>query len=101
MSRLAENTLLRYTASMKNPLHTFRVIVEPDGKGYHGFVPTLRGVHTCARTIDETKKRLDEAIQCHIEGLLNDGERVPRDENSFEFVRSFSVGSSRVTAAYA
>ncbi len=77
---------------MKDTIYTFRIMVEKDGKGYHGFVPTLKGVHTCGRTIDETKSNLDDAIRCHIEGLLKDGEIVPREEESFEFVRSF-IGS--------
>lgn len=60
-----------------NPLmktYTFRTIIQPDDpKGYHGFVPALRGVHTCADTIKEVKKNLHDAIVCHIQGLLNDG----------------------------
>ena len=53
--------------------YTFRTIIEPDEKGYHGFVPLLKGVHTVGNTIEETKKNLNEAIRCHIEGLLKDG----------------------------
>ena len=76
---------------MKKSRYTFRMIIEPDGKGYHGFVPTLKGLHTGGKTIKETKKNLDEAIQCHIEGLLKDGESIPRDEDTFEFIRSFTL----------
>ena len=37
--------------------YTFRVIIEPDKpKGYHGFVPLLRGLHTFGDTIQEVKK---------------------------------------------
>ena len=69
---------------MKDPIYTFRIMIEKDGKGYHGFVPTLKGVHTCGHTIEETKRNLDDAISCHIEGLLKDGETVPREEDSFD-----------------
>lgn len=86
---------------MKNPIYTFRIMVERDGKGYHGFVPTLKGVHTCGRTIDETKKNLDEAIRCHVEGLLKDGEPVPHEGDSFEFVRSFTTHKSSLKPVYA
>ena len=44
--------------------YTYRTIIEPDDKGYHGFVPLLKGVHTSGKTIEETKKNLDEAIRC-------------------------------------
>ena len=38
--------------------YAFRTIIEPDEKGYHGFVPLLKGVHTIGKTIEETKKNL-------------------------------------------
>jgi len=71
-------------------MYTFRAIIEPDEKGYHGFVPLLRGLHTCGKTIEETKKNLREAIRCHIEGLLKDGEEIPREEDSIEVIQAFS-----------
>ncbi|KKW11033.1 MAG: hypothetical protein UY50_C0022G0001 [Parcubacteria group bacterium GW2011_GWA2_49_9] len=75
---------------MKDTIYTFRIMVEKDGKGYHGFVPTLKGVHTCGKTIEETKRNLNEAIQCHLQGLMKEGVSVPKEEDSFEFVQSFS-----------
>jgi predicted RNase H-like HicB family nuclease len=53
--------------------YTYRTIIEPDEKGYHGYVPLLRGVHTAGKTIEETKRNLDDAIQCHLDGLIKDG----------------------------
>jgi len=72
-------------------LYSFRTIIEPDEpKGYHGFVPLLQGVHTCGETIQEVKKNLKEAIRCHIQGLMKDNEDIPREEDVFESVESFS-----------
>lgn len=57
--------------------YSFRIIIEPDSpKGYHGFVPLLRGVHTHGKTIQETQKNLKEAIKCHIQGLRKDREPI-------------------------
>jgi predicted RNase H-like HicB family nuclease len=50
--------------------YTYKTIIEPDEDGYHGFVPLLKGVHTWGKTVEETKKNLEEAIQVHLEGLL-------------------------------
>jgi len=72
-------------------LYSFRTIIEPDEpQGYHGFVPLLKGVHTCGETIQEVKKNLKEAIRCHIQGLMKDDEDIPREEDTFESVVSFS-----------
>lgn len=71
--------------------YTFRTIIEPDDpNGYHGFVPILPGVHTCGRTIREVKKNLKEAIACHVQGLIKDGEPVPREDQTIEVVQTFS-----------
>lgn len=76
---------------MKNKIYTFRVVIEPDQpKGYHGFVPMLKGVHTFGKTIEETKKNLREAVKCHLQGLLKDKEIIPQEEESFELIQTFS-----------
>jgi len=72
-------------------LYTFRTIIEPDDPGgYHGFVPLLSGVHTYGDTIEEVKRNLKEAIICHIQGLMKDGEAVPREEDALETVQTIS-----------
>jgi len=73
--------------------YTYRTIIEPDEKGYHGFVPLLRGVHTIGKTIEETKKNLDEAIQCHLEGLLKDNILPPQEQNTLESIQTFTVNA--------
>jgi len=66
-------------------IYTFRIIIEPDERNtFHGYVPSLPGCHTWGKTIDKTKKNLKEAIKCHIQGLLKDGESIPQ-ENDFFF----------------
>ncbi|MEA2113262.1 MAG: type II toxin-antitoxin system HicB family antitoxin [Patescibacteria group bacterium] len=72
-------------------IYTFRVIIEPDENDtFHGYVPLLPGCHTCGKTLKETKKNLKESIKCHVQGLLKDGESVPREEDSFELVQTFT-----------
>lgn len=72
-------------------LYTFRTIIEPERpRGYHGFVPLLPGLHTFGNTIEEVKKNLKEAIICHLQGLLKDGEPVPKEGEVFELIQTFS-----------
>lgn len=74
-----------------NRIYSFRVIIEPDERGtFHGYVPSLPGCHTWGETLEETKKNLKEAIKCHLQGLLKDGERIPQEEDSFELIQTFT-----------
>jgi len=75
----------------KQSFYTFRIIIEPDElNGYHGFVPSLKGVHTCGETINEVKKNLKEAIKCHLQALLKDKESIPQEEEALELIQTFS-----------
>jgi len=70
-----------YTIFMKS--YTYRVIIEPDGKAYHGFVPALVGCHTCGDTIEETRVNLRDAISLYLENLNENKSSIP-EENSLE-----------------
>ncbi len=63
--------------------HTYRIIIEPDAKGFHGYVPALKGCHTWGKTITETKKHLEQAMGLYLESLVAHGQPVP-SEQSFE-----------------
>ena len=80
--------------------YSFRTIIEPDDpSGYHGYVPRLKGVHTTGNTIDEVKKNLREAIQCHMEGLLKDNIPIPNEEDAVEVIQTFSTRGFSATYA--
>lgn len=71
----------------------YRTIIEPDEKGYHGFVPLLKGVHTVGNTIEETKDNLAEAIRCHLEGLRKDGIMPPQEKESVEVIQTITFNA--------
>ena len=72
-------------------IYTYRTIIEPDEKNtFHGYAPSLPGCHTWGETIEETKRNLKEAIQCHIQGLLKDDEPVPIEKDTLEFFQIFT-----------
>ncbi len=75
-----------YHIDMKN--YTYRVIIEPDGKYFHGYVPALPGCHTYGKNLNETKKNLNEAISLYVESLMEEKKKVPEDSSfeSFETV---------------
>lgn len=74
-------------------IYTYRTIIELDEKGYHGFVPLLKGVHTVGKTIEETKKNLEEAIRCHLEGLRKDNISPPQEKDSVEVIQTITFNA--------
>jgi len=54
--------------------YQFTVVIEPDEKGFHAYVPALPGCHTFGDTLDEARTNIVEAMELHIESMQADGE---------------------------
>lgn len=66
----------------------FPIVIHKDGDSDHGVtVPDLPGCFSAGATTDEALSNAMEAIECHIEGLMIDGEPVPAPR-TIEFHRS-------------
>jgi predicted RNase H-like HicB family nuclease len=59
--------------------YTFRIIIEKEGKNFHGYVPTLSGCHTFGKTIEETQKNLKDVIRVYVESIIAEKWKVPHD----------------------
>lgn len=56
----------------------FPIVIHKDAcSGYGVTVPDLPGCFSAGDTLDEAMESAREAIACHIEGLLMDGEPIP------------------------
>ena len=60
--------------------HSYRVIFEPLSEGgYRVIVPALPEIITYGPTLEEAREMAQDAILCHLRGLLKDGEEIPKD----------------------
>lgn len=73
---------------------TFRTIIQKDGKGFHGFVPSLPGCHTYGATIPEVRKNIKEAVAGWIEANQELGWEIPSEEG-IETIETITVKSSK------
>ena len=56
----------------------YPVVIHKDPASDYGVtVPDLPGCFSAGETLDEALKEAVEAIECHVEGLLMDGEPIP------------------------
>jgi predicted RNase H-like HicB family nuclease len=69
-NRVVDATAVPGSAVMKT--YNFTVVIEPDEEGFHAYVPALPGCHTFGDTIDEVRVNIAEAIDLHVESMLED-----------------------------
>ncbi|MDE0030767.1 MAG: type II toxin-antitoxin system HicB family antitoxin [Deltaproteobacteria bacterium] len=64
---------------LEGSLMQFPIVIHKDEKsGYGVTVPDLPGCFSAGDTLEEAIESAYEAIACHIEGLLMDGQAIPR-----------------------
>ena len=72
----------------------FTIVIEASEEGgYHAWCPSLQGCHSQGDTLEEAKVNIIEAIQCHIESLLKEGNRPPEKPEEFEGSVEVSVSA--------
>ena len=68
---------------------TFLVAIQKDPQSSYGVsVPDLPGCVTAGDTIEEALTMAREAIQLHLEGMLEDGLELPEPTEDFDRLRS-------------
>ncbi len=53
------------------------ILVAKDTKGYHAFIPALKGLHTCGDTSDEAVDNAAQAAIAYIKSLFKHNEPIP------------------------
>ena len=78
-------TLMKY--------YTFEIVIEkePEDDGYQAYSPTLPGCFSNGKTIEEARRNIREAIQQHIEVLLEKSQPIPQNERVVH-IEELSVG---------
>jgi predicted RNase H-like HicB family nuclease len=73
--------------------YTFEIVIEkePEDPGYYAYSPTLPGCFSNGATVEQTRRNMREAIQQHVESLLELGYPVPQKEQMV-YVEELTVG---------
>jgi len=64
----------------------YLVIIEKAGDNFNAYVPDLPGCAVCGDTREETKHLIQEAINLHVQGMLEDGQSVPEPAAQGEYM---------------
>lgn len=61
-------------------MYKFLIVVEKAGDNFSAYAPDLPGCVAAGQTREETEELMMEAIELHIQGMLEDGLPIPRQE---------------------
>jgi predicted RNase H-like HicB family nuclease len=75
---------------MKTTVLNYNVVLQKQGKIFVAHVPTL-GIADSGRTVEEAKRNVQEAIECHVEGLIKTGDPVPQADTMEVFVSQSQI----------
>lgn len=67
-------------------MRRFLIVIEQATNNFSAYSPDLPGCVATGSTREETERRMYEAIQMHIEGLIEDNLPVPASTSFAEFV---------------
>jgi len=64
-------------------LYTFQIVIEkePQGESYSAYSPTLAGCFRRARTLEEAKRSIRQALGERLEALLASGESISQSDH--------------------
>ena len=67
-------------------MYKFMIVVEKTDTGYSASSPDLPGCVATGETKEETEQNIYNAIEMHIEGLIEDGIPIPEPTTFSEYV---------------
>jgi predicted RNase H-like HicB family nuclease len=67
-------------------MYRFLIVVEKADGNYSAYSPDLPGCVATGTTREEVEERMQEAIELHVKGLLEDGIPIPKSRSSASYV---------------
>mgnify|MGYP002623531716 CR=1 FL=1 len=64
----------------------YAIVVEKAKSNFSAYVPDLPGCVATGATVEETERRLREAIEVHVQGLREDDLPVPEPSSVVDYV---------------
>jgi len=64
----------------------YAIVIENAGANYSAYVPDLPGCVASGRTVEETERRISDAIKFHLQGLKADKSPIPPPSSRVDYV---------------
>ena len=67
-------------------MYRFLVVIEKANGNYSAYSPDLSGCVATGNTREEAKENIHQAVQMHVQGLLEDNLPVPESQSYAEYI---------------
>lgn len=67
-------------------MYRFLVIIEKGENNYGAYSPDLPGCIAVGDTLEEVEKNMQEAIEMHLEGMIEDHEPIPIPQSMAQYM---------------
>jgi predicted RNase H-like HicB family nuclease len=64
----------------------YAIVIERGANNLSAYVPDLPGCVTTGHTVEEVERNIREAIELHLEGMMEDGEPIPEPSTFVSYV---------------
>jgi predicted RNase H-like HicB family nuclease len=65
---------------LREPLKSYAVVIESGPNNLSAYLPDLPGCITTGGTVEEVEQNIREAIELHLEGIVEDGGPIPEPQ---------------------
>jgi predicted RNase H-like HicB family nuclease len=67
-------------------MYRFLIVIEKAGKNYSAYCPDLPGCIATGKTREEAERNMYEAVEMHIQGMLEDNLPIPVNAATAEYI---------------
>ena len=67
-------------------MYRFLIVIEKANDNYSAYCPDLPGCVATGKTREETERNMHEAVQMHIQGMIEDDTPIPENATFAEYI---------------
>lgn len=67
-------------------MRRYAVVIERGKNNFSAYVPDLPGCISTGKTVEEIERNIREAIELHLEGMVEDGDPIPEPTTAVSYV---------------
>jgi predicted RNase H-like HicB family nuclease len=67
-------------------MYRFLIVIEKANDNYSAYCPDLPGCVATGKTREETERNMHEAVQMHIQGMIEDRMAIPENVTMAEYI---------------